>query len=45
MGEHNREVLIEILGFSREEVENLYAENIITHAPGVDRLKNECPAG
>lgn len=43
LGEDNNKVLMNILGYTKKQVEELYAENVITHEPAVDRLKDEYP--
>ena len=40
IGEHNNHVLVDILGFSEEQVKVLYNENVITHEEAVDRLES-----
>ena len=38
LGEHNRQVLSEILGLGQIEIDELYTDNILYHEPAVDRL-------
>jgi len=39
LGEHNDEVLGEVLGYSQEQVKTLYDNGVIYHEEAVDRLK------
>jgi CoA:oxalate CoA-transferase len=41
LGEHNREVLKQVLGHSDEFVESLYKEEVLFHEQAVDRLPEE----
>lgn len=41
IGEHNREVLSELLGFSEEKIDSLYGEDVLFHAPEVEKLPEE----
>lgn len=41
LGEHNREILSKTLGYSPEQIENLYTENVLYQAPEVERLTEE----
>jgi len=38
LGEHNNEVLSEMLGYDRKKIEALYEEDVLYHEPCVDRL-------
>jgi crotonobetainyl-CoA:carnitine CoA-transferase CaiB-like acyl-CoA transferase len=38
IGEHNNHVLVDVLGFSEEQVKALYDANVVTHEAAVDRL-------
>jgi len=38
LGEHNRQVLSEVLGMDQAEIEKLYADDVLYHEPCVDRL-------
>jgi crotonobetainyl-CoA:carnitine CoA-transferase CaiB-like acyl-CoA transferase len=39
LGEHNEDVLAGVLGYSKEQVNAMYGEDILYHEPAVDRLK------
>jgi crotonobetainyl-CoA:carnitine CoA-transferase CaiB-like acyl-CoA transferase len=39
LGEHTDEVLAHVLGYSEEQIKDLYDNKIIYHEPAVDRLK------
>ena len=41
LGEHNKEILTQELGYSTEQIEALYKENVLYHAPEVDKLPAE----
>lgn len=41
LGEHNKEVLREVLGHSDETIETFYGEDVLFHEDGVDRLPDE----
>jgi len=41
LGEHNREVLMTELGYSEEEIEALYNEDVLYQAPEVEKLPAE----
>jgi crotonobetainyl-CoA:carnitine CoA-transferase CaiB-like acyl-CoA transferase len=41
LGEHNREVLSTVLGYSEAEIETLYQEDVIYEAPEVAKLPEE----
>jgi len=41
VGEHNAEVLSEILGYSKDEVASLYEDDILYHEPAVELLQEE----
>lgn len=41
LGEHNRAVMKEMLGLSKKEVDKLYADGVLYHEEGVDRLPAE----
>jgi CoA:oxalate CoA-transferase len=41
LGEHNREVLSTLLGYSGEQIEELYREDVLYHAPEVEKLPEE----
>ena len=41
LGEHNDDVLMKTLGMTKEEIKALYAEDVLYHAPEVDRLPGE----
>jgi len=40
-GENNREILSMTLGYSPEQIKNLYTENILHQAPELERLSEE----
>lgn len=39
LGEHNTDVLVSVLGYSEEQVQAMYRENVLYHEPAVDRMK------
>jgi crotonobetainyl-CoA:carnitine CoA-transferase CaiB-like acyl-CoA transferase len=41
LGEHNREVLSTILGYTEEEIDTLYREDVLYQAPEVEKLPEE----
>lgn len=41
VGEHNEEILTSKLGFSENEIAGLYREDVLYHAPEVERLPEE----
>jgi crotonobetainyl-CoA:carnitine CoA-transferase CaiB-like acyl-CoA transferase len=41
IGEHNNHVLVDVLGFSEEQVKALYDGNVISHEEAVDRLEKD----
>lgn len=41
LGEHNRETLSKMLGYSEEQIDELYKEDVLYHAPEVDKLPEE----
>ena len=41
IGEHNREVLSTFLGYSEEQIDTLYKDDVLFHAPEVERLPEE----
>lgn len=41
LGQHNKEVLLDMLGYSEERIETLYKEDILFHEPAVERLPEE----
>jgi crotonobetainyl-CoA:carnitine CoA-transferase CaiB-like acyl-CoA transferase len=41
LGEHNREVLSEVLGCSAEQIDDLYRQDVLYEAPEVQRLPDE----
>jgi len=41
LGEHNDDVLMKTLGMTKEEIKALYAEDVLYHAPEVDKLNNK----
>ncbi len=41
LGEHNREVLGSFLDYSKEQIEALYKEDVLYHAPEVEKLPEE----
>ncbi len=41
LGEHNREVLSTVLGYSEEEIDTLYKEDVIYQGPEVEKLPEE----
>jgi crotonobetainyl-CoA:carnitine CoA-transferase CaiB-like acyl-CoA transferase len=41
LGEHNDDVLSNTLGMSKDEIKALYGEDVLYHAPEVDRLNNK----
>lgn len=41
LGEHNDEVLGEILGYSQDQIQELFKSKVIYHEPAVDRLKQK----
>jgi len=41
VGEHNKEVLSSMLNYTHETIEKLYQDNVIYHAPEVERLPEE----
>ena len=41
IGEHNDHVLMDVLGFSEEQVKALYDGNVISHEEAVDRLEKD----
>jgi crotonobetainyl-CoA:carnitine CoA-transferase CaiB-like acyl-CoA transferase len=41
LGEHNRDVLTTVLGYSEEDIDTLYKEDVIYQAPEVDKLAEE----
>jgi crotonobetainyl-CoA:carnitine CoA-transferase CaiB-like acyl-CoA transferase len=41
LGEHNQEILSTVLGYTSERVESLYRENVLYHAPEVEKLPEE----
>jgi len=40
LGEHNAEVLTDILGYREKQIAALYEDDVLYHEPAVDRLKN-----
>ena len=38
LGEHNDKVLADMLGYSEQEIEQLYGGDVLYHEPAVDRL-------
>jgi CoA:oxalate CoA-transferase len=45
LGEHNREVLKQVLGHSDEYIDTLYTDGVLCHEDAVDRLKDEFRQG
>ena len=41
LGEHNKEILSSVLGYSTDEIETLYREDVLYHAPEVESLPGE----
>ncbi len=41
LGEHNKEVLSEQLGYSEDRIQELYEKNVLYHEPAVERLPEE----
>ena len=41
LGEHNDEVLADVLGYNEEQIKELYDKKVIYREPAVDRLKKE----
>jgi CoA:oxalate CoA-transferase len=41
LGEHNKEILSEKLGFSEDKIHDLYEKNVLYHEPAVERLPEE----
>ena len=41
VGEHNKEVLSSVLNYTPEKIEELYRDNVLYHAPEVERLPEE----
>ena len=41
LGEHNREVISSMLGYSGEQIDELYRKDILYHAPEVEKLPEE----
>jgi hypothetical protein len=41
IGEHNKEVLSSVLNYTPEKIEELYRDNVLYHAPEVERLPEE----
>jgi len=41
LGEHNRQVLSEVLGLNQTEIDDLYTADVLYHEPCVDRLNKE----
>jgi crotonobetainyl-CoA:carnitine CoA-transferase CaiB-like acyl-CoA transferase len=41
LGEHNRETLSNVLGYSDEKIDELYHEDVLYHAPEVEELPEE----
>jgi len=41
LGEHNRETLSGVLGYSEEQIDALYREDVIYQDPEVDQLPEE----
>jgi CoA:oxalate CoA-transferase len=41
IGEHNKEILSSVLNYKPETIEELYRDNVIYHAPEVERLPEE----
>jgi crotonobetainyl-CoA:carnitine CoA-transferase CaiB-like acyl-CoA transferase len=41
LGEHNRQVLSTVLGYSEEEIDTLYKEDVIYQGPEVEKLPEE----
>jgi crotonobetainyl-CoA:carnitine CoA-transferase CaiB-like acyl-CoA transferase len=41
LGEHNREVLSEVLGYSQAEIDALYKDDVLYEAPEVEKLPEE----
>ena len=41
LGEHNRSVLSQLLGYSEEQIEKLYREDVLYEAPEVEKLPEE----
>lgn len=38
LGEHNDDVLAEVLGFNKEQIMSLYSDEVLYHEPAVERL-------
>ena len=41
LGQHNDEVLTDVLGLKKEEIKALYGEDVLYHEPAVDKLNNK----
>lgn len=41
LGEHNRQALSDVLGYSQEQIDELYREDVLYQAPEVDMLPEE----
>ena len=41
LGEHNDDVLANVLGLNKEEIKALYAEDVLYHEPAVDKLQGK----
>ena len=41
LGEHNREVLSQMLGYSSDRIDHLYSDSVLYHAPEVESLPDE----
>ncbi|MGE5380902.1 MAG: CaiB/BaiF CoA transferase family protein [Methylocystaceae bacterium] len=41
LGEHNEKVLVDFLGYSKDQVKDLYNAGVMYHEPAVDRLQKE----
>jgi len=42
LGENNKDVLLNVLGYSEEQVRELYDNNVVYHELAVNRLKSQC---
>jgi crotonobetainyl-CoA:carnitine CoA-transferase CaiB-like acyl-CoA transferase len=41
LGEHNRQILSTVLGYNEAKIDALYQEEVLYHAPEVERLPEE----
>jgi len=41
LGEHNRQVLSTVLGYSQTQIDELYTKDILYHAPEIEKLPDE----